>query len=157
MEAKDFRVGNLIEAKIKDSYDSVERWTKIKITGIEYNDGFNQEPNKLYFIEPDISTFNHFRRFTKLDDNCLTPIPLTEEILLKCGFEKYEGQEKELRYWIFIEKKDVCIISDGQTVYSNICPYKKLVNMMQIKNAKYLHELQNLFYYLIGKELEINL
>lgn len=71
------------------------------------------------------------------------PIPLTEEILLKCGFnetEKLPGTQK--RY----EKKKIKIsISNSGNFYTN---------KIQVI---YLHQLQNLYYALTNEELTIKL
>lgn len=76
----------------------------------------------------------------------IEPIPLTEEILLKCGFIEF-GQgfiHDKMRY------SDVFKIrEDGYIVYVS--------NNVYITKVMYLHQLQNLYWCLCGKELEINL
>lgn len=73
------------------------------------------------------------------------PIPLSEEILLKCGFLKSEHD-----YPIFH-------LGDGMF---EIVLHKKLgfifPKYWHIK-IKYLHQLQNLYFSLMGKEIEIEL
>lgn len=77
----------------------------------------------------------------------LHPIPLTEEILLKCGFEKvrYEkyahNELNKLRAYPHVMK-------DGFGIY--------IMGSYTLPNIKHLHELQNLFFALTGKELEID-
>jgi TATA-box binding protein (TBP) (component of TFIID and TFIIIB) len=67
------------------------------------------------------------------------PIPITEEILLKCGFEKgkcyfsLENFDIDLKGWFGFN------------------------NMVANANIKYLHQLQNLYFALTGEELEVNL
>lgn len=75
------------------------------------------------------------------------PIPLTEEIFLKSGFnQKYitdpQGEFSESLYWIDCFEV-FYIIKDGIFFYQN---------GMEII---YLHHLQNLFYILKSKQLEI--
>lgn len=83
---------------------------------------------------------------TTLD--CLRPIPLTEELLLKCGFEKCNyGNNKE-----FISYKMDwfnCRLAVGVL---SIMGYNN-----RHQDIKYLHQLQNLYFALTGKELEITL
>ena len=70
------------------------------------------------------------------------PIPLSEEILLKCGFELYMGDyvKDEIKIW-----------SDD-----NI-NYYLTATLVIGKPFQYLHELQNLYYALTKTELIINL
>lgn len=69
------------------------------------------------------------------------PIPLTEEILLRCGFE--EGQTG------YYFKDDIIISVEGQVYFGE--------NEVHIAEIYHLHQLQNLVYALTGEELEINL
>lgn len=84
----------------------------------------------------------------KSELNNLHPIPLTEEILLKCGFDNgYEitikiGRKKIVFNW------SIKIVSTG---------YRSGWYCEKYRNIKYLHQLQNLIFALTGKELEINL
>lgn len=78
-----------------------------------------------------------------------TPIPLTEEILLKCGFG-YAVSKSCMRLNI---KDDLYIWFDKETNSTSIDTSTSGIYI----NFKYLHQLQNLFHSLTGKELEINL
>lgn len=84
----------------------------------------------------------------------LKPIPLTEEILLKCGFVKDETDQ------------------DKNIISGNICDYilesdnggNYFLGVNHGENTlyfswdiKYLHQLQNLYYALMGEELEVKL
>lgn len=80
----------------------------------------------------------------------LEPMPLTEEILLKCGFEEsdgahciwiYKGNSKYMIEWIFNEY-NFRIITDR-------------FNSTYIRQVKYVHQLQNLYFALTGEELEV--
>ena len=80
-------------------------------------------------------------------------IPLTEEILLKCGFNysqnigEYETSDDD--YCILIRKDE-----DTEEFYFEI---GDLGFNYVFKTIKYLHQLQNLYFVLTGTELEINL
>lgn len=84
-------------------------------------------------------------------EDFIHPIELTEEILVKIGFEKFvKSFRMELsgcRLDYFIDK----------TLYI----YKKHTNCCLIKDleikCEYIHQLQNSFFLLTGKELEVEL
>jgi hypothetical protein len=73
------------------------------------------------------------------DISNLKPIPLTEEWLLKFGFEVYEFDHKSNQYGY---KNRLIVIRDGLFVEygSNV-------------KIQYVHQLQNLIYALTGEEL----
>ena len=76
----------------------------------------------------------------------IKPIPLTPEVLGKCGFESGET---------VFRKRDNLVISKDLSwigIYSDRMDDDAVFNC-----PKYLHELQNLFFALTGEELEINL
>ena len=85
----------------------------------------------------------------------LKPIPLTPEILTKCGFEKSEYEKKE--QWLGPEvirvqpytKYRICLMVEPFGFY-----YQEAV--IQIRTIS-LHQLQNLYFALTGTELEVNL
>lgn len=76
------------------------------------------------------------------------PIPLTEEILLKCVFEKSSDGEH-----FFIGHFGFCLVYDGQ----DYCVKPRIIDDLVIAYCKNLHQLQNLYFALTGKELEVNL
>lgn len=95
---------------------------------------------------------------TKIDKSIITdfiePIPLTEEILIKCGFEKE-----------IIAKS---VYSRFYIIEGNICKYKILLNNNTLEffapnengaiKLEYLHDLQNWYYVNSNKkELTIQL
>lgn len=82
-------------------------------------------PNELYAV--DVEEFE--------------PIPLTDRLLLKCGFEKKQWGSATVYYHTMIEL-DAHFCLNG--VDYNI----------QVKS---LHQLQNLYFYLTGGDLEVNL
>jgi hypothetical protein len=80
-----------------------------------------------------------------------TPIPLTEEILLKCGFEKV-GE------WVGISFNPRMSIRfyNGNSAE---CDITQDINVISFKcgHIEYVHQLQNLYFILSGIELEITL
>ena len=77
--------------------------------------------------------------FDDIDD--FDPIPLTEEILLKCGFERnhYGGL-------YLLSKFDFDLTKEGYFLVDNVRVH-----------CKHLHQLQNLYFALTGTELKIKL
>ena len=90
------------------------------------------------------------------------PIPLTEEWLLKLGFEK--GNYKELDEKHFVEKSNtIKVIISGVgfwDVYTDYNPYQITFSsglniITDNKGINHVHQLQNLYYALTGEELTI--
>lgn len=75
----------------------------------------------------------------------LVPIPLTEEILLKAGFEKDTGE--------FYLYKDITV---RKTYYSDDF-WRFIFKQQRIKDIKYLHDLQNTIFALTGEDIKIEL
>lgn len=93
------------------------------------------------------------------DYHLLEPVPLTEDILLKCGFEKtncdFVFQNKE--YDIFFDmKEDGGSCSDYNEGIEINHPYMSPYYDLVIR-CVHLHRLQNKFYEITGKELEVKI
>jgi hypothetical protein len=96
---------------------------------------FTADANVIY----DAANFEHY---------VLEPIPLTAEILEKCGFVKDEDGclKKGYMYWIQKNKEEGFIqIALG---------YAPLSNLYHIKHV---HQLQNVIFWLMNEEPNINL
>jgi len=99
-------------------------------------------------------TYNTIRYLNNNEDESYNPIPLTEEILLKAGFEK-KGWQQYLKMkiseynslWYF--DGIISILCEGIRDYDDLITIKS--------ECKYVHQLQNLYYALTGEELEIDL
>lgn len=130
MKIHELRIGNLV--KCKTSNDSA-------IYSVIQIDGFG--------LKVRLSHPRH-TEFTPLDR--IKPIPLTEEILLKCGFRKtnLEGYDVHFKYTNPLLRSDITAIynSDFSLKLDGVA-----------RGIKYLHRLQNLFFDLTGKELEVEL
>ena len=129
MEAKELRIGNYVHYHIVDNLDERKEWYEVNEVDID-----------------DIYTV----LMGKADN--LSPIPLTEDWLLKFGFKKYKNLP------VFTKRtkvKDNFIIGNPEMVL--ICnPHQRIIwiesNTIHIKCA-YVHQLQNLYFALTGKEL----
>jgi hypothetical protein len=82
-------------------------------------------------------------------DDAYQPIPLTEELFVKCGFElKDNNYTIKIDGWlsIGIDKDDNSVLL-GDSFESGVAPSL---------NILYLHQLQNLYYALTNDELRYN-
>lgn len=85
----------------------------------------------------------------------LSPIPLTEEWLLRLGFKKY-GSDDGTEQWWLMEKSsesytgEICLLSLSWHCYKNFFFYKSLNHKIY-----HVHQLQNLYHALSGQELTI--
>tara|TARA_R110000782_G_scaffold92687_1_gene176086 strand:+ start:847 stop:1218 length:372 start_codon:yes stop_codon:yes gene_type:complete len=75
-------------------------------------------------------------------------IPLTEEILLKCGFESFDC------LCMYLENDIELSFEDGN-IYLSAGTYTQTPS--ELNHIKYLHQFQNLIFALTNEELEINL
>ena len=127
IEAKDLRLGNYVNEQYWDSVDGCFKFAKIVVDGI-YKKHIVCENNGAY----------------NLDD--IQPIPLTENWLVRCGFEfgiKLENFTKGKHQFIELD----CL--NGYFSESGIFYYGLNTEI------KYLHQLQNLYWCLCGEELKI--
>ena len=82
------------------------------------------------------------------------PIPLTEEIILKCSFSmKYGTDPQEQNALKVFSLENLEILKFELDKFFFFSTGKGLIHT----NIKYLHQLQNLYFALTGQELEINL
>jgi hypothetical protein len=83
------------------------------------------------------------------------PIELTEEVLLKIGFEKDRNNYNlvcgDIEVGYYIDKFK-------QVLYINVSREKRFYkNELRSYDVKYLHQLQSAYYLLTNEELEVNL
>jgi hypothetical protein len=128
METNELRLGNLVVYN-----DEI-----VKATGLHYN-----------MFECGNPADENWMCTGRISE--VQPIQLTEEILVKIGFEKFV---KSFRMELSGYRLDYFI---DKTLYI----YKKHTNCCLIKyleiKCEYIHQLQNSFFLLTGKELEVNL
>ena len=134
IQPQELRIGNNVNtefgiAEVIGIYEDV-----VDVKGVSVID--NSSENKI-----SISTRNF--------DGCveyekIQPIPLTEEILLKLGFEKSSDNEQ----W-FIGIYGFCIVFDGV----DWCFKPRINDDLIVCYLKNIHQLQNLYFALTGEEL----
>lgn len=119
MEAKHLRIGNLI----MDSPVNGDEIKKVKSLS-----------SNLVFCDDGSHIYNDEMR----------GIPLTEEWLVKLGFEKKSGSEFEKGRFIYRSQQRDLIIGGFEYDYNGI-----------IYHPEYVHQLQNLYFALTGEELSL--
>ena len=167
IDINDLRIGNYI--RFKDG-------TIKKVKGILFERDVERDysdPRVCLF--KDLDTYSPYV-FVGDDTMCdvarFSPIPLTEELLGKCGFEKIKESCYRLK---FAEGGEVkapnggvwCVLRDSYIIYnegqlyidspSGVAKYPGGFNFAEINGVEYLHQLQNLYYFLTDKELDVNL
>jgi len=92
----------------------------------------------------------------------LSPIPVTPEVLISCGFTK-EADGHEYRIALPLGNgTDLCIETLQESagpydaVITDRAPDKKPHCYSYLKQQRWLHQLQNLYYSLTGEELPYN-
>ena len=93
-------------------------------------------------IAKDTAKFKIWNPFLPISDKRINPIPLTEEILLKFGFDK-TANPRELKY----DDYSILLLNEIRFV---ICNYMENPPSVKVSTV---HQLQNLFFSLTGKEL----
>jgi hypothetical protein len=122
MKASELRIGNLVWDKMfLYSIRGITDILQAEISGIHNTKNASNED---FYKEGIVYSLNY--------EN-VEPIPLTEEWLLKFGFEK-----TDINTW---GNKVIGIFFDGKIGSYNIC------------NFKYVHQLQNLYFALCREEL----
>ena len=93
----------------------------------------------------DVDVFNS--QTGEIPLHCIFPIPLTEEWLLKFGFEGSPSDYKKEKLSITLKGSDVYHIK-GRVYFNSWAIIEE--------QLKYVHQLQNLFFALTGEELKIS-
>ena len=92
----------------------------------------------------------------------IEPIPITEELLLKIGFKK--GRNDYFNYRDYNDELSIRFIPNYTFIeYANLCFNPEDVtetnygSSLELPNTLHLHTLQNIWYLLTEKELEVEL
>ena len=141
MKPQELRVGNVVEVNHYEYGDMYASITSINDAG-------------------DLCLHLLDERFTKEEYECtmneVYPIPITEERLLKIGFKKDVDANNLYRYAI-----DDCLFEirlwNSGTLIKLENYYENCVRKIHLPKTPNLHQLQNAYYLVTGKELEINL
>lgn len=134
--ANELRIGNLVTYK----GDIFNIWSI----------GNNSTPNKeSYYVCLDSQRSDKHLKGISIQD--ISPISLTEEWLLKFGFnESASGNYHEIK---LTNRSSLFKIIDDDFITMEIGG--DMPDETELKHIKYVHQLQNLFFALSGKELEV--
>ena len=132
IQVNELRIGNLLRDKVSK--------TELKV---------------IELTEKDIVTYVIDRsKFPLKSGWGLEPIPLTSEILLKCGFEltdvKTHSDNRPLTKMFY--KKTLLVQHHDNGLWSFIIMG---YNIVRPEMSQFLHQLQNLYFALTGEELTI--
>lgn len=134
-----------MKSKIKNMIQANElRLGNILDVGGNYWQVSQISDDELYFKENE--EYNHILN--------AEPIPLTEDILLKCGFEKYDT-DKAINYKLGGFR--FSYVNDGKFKGKTYLTYGNVLSFTSHRAMEYLHSFQNLYWSFCQKELEIKL
>ena len=141
MEVQELRIGNIV--KLDDEYlGQIEG----KVTSL------NEEAEVKLLLSANKGNIIHF--CCGSDD--IFPIPITEERLLKIGFKKDVDANNLYRYAIDDCLFEIRLWDSGTLIkLENYC--ENCVRKVHLPKTPNLHQLQNAYYLVTGKELEIKL
>ena len=128
MKATELRIGNLIEYKIEDKLDERKEWWEVSKVDFQDLTWLDSNPEDAYF----------------------RPIKITEEWLLKFGFEDITGVD----YILHIDVDFKLILIPADAFYPQIDKADDVGwGSISLNKIEYIHQLQNLYFTLTGEEL----
>ena len=147
IQPQELRIGNYVTINNPNSWIELLN-IPIIVTGIDFSMTKKEKEiwahsNGKIRVENEYNNYNQFSQF-------IDPIPLTEEILLKFGFEKIKSDEYPHKYIINKYMSDEVEIENLNSQNCFIFSHGKKFSSIKIE---YVHQLQNLYFSLTGKEL----
>lgn len=137
VDVRELRIGNFFKISVCDNFRVDEIYKK---------------EDRFYYVKNNIG-YNGSYLYGVVED--LQPIPLTEELLMKCGMNECEDASI-VRYAKRNDKFKMNIMIYGLEKYFTYINNVESGEMVCSKEVKYLHQLQNIYFDFTGKELEIN-
>ena len=136
LSASDLRIGNLVGTDLKNTHCTVVE-IRHSVVSLRYIRSDNNEPHQ-----------------SMVEYDRLTPIELTEEWLLKAGFEKGKGLYSQ---WYFIQLLGTEFYLRPNFLGGYLWGFDlEIASGYELNDAQpiqYLHQLQNLWKELTGNEL----
>ena len=128
MKATELRIGNLIEYKIEDELEERKEWWEVSKVDFQDLTWLDSNP----------------------EDDDFRPIKITEEWLLKFGFEDITGVD----YILHIDVDFKLILIPADAFYPQIDKADDVGwSSISLNKIEYIHQLQNLYFALTGEEL----
>ena len=129
MTANELRIGNYFEYRIQDKFDERKDWWELS----------KIDPEDLSILLNNI-------------DYDYRPIELTEEWLIKFGFQKRTKVRDSVQYYIGLNPITHDWLFDIMWLKGSDAPFYR----NGFHKIKYVHQLQNLYFALTGEELKYN-
>lgn len=161
IQPQELRIGNCVTINNPNSWIELLDIPMI-VTGIDFSMTKKEKEiwahsNGKIRVENGYNTYSQFSQF-------IDPIPLTEEILLKFGFDKGKIDWFAKKYFTDCDecaevmKVDYNLSSKRLAIYDAI-EETDMVNILSYpiytgKRINYVHQLQNLYFALTGEELQ---
>lgn len=137
----------------------IGNWVRLEFQGLENDTKNNFEPPMHLCEVTRIGKIMSYVKFAGIDNDFLVsyeeiePIPLTDEIIDKCGFYR----EKTYMQWLHKVYDVIVLIMDLDDRYKHSwITYNEFLEAPYI-HCRYLHELQNCYFAVTGEELEVKL
>lgn len=135
IDVRELRIGNIV-----NDDTNLAQEIGCKVVGII--ESISEENIELKYLRSDGDTF-----YGEEHPRNLSPITLTEELRLKLGFSQMSNTDSD-------GKIKLSIFCDNDILYLTL----NWNNYQIFKDPiKYLHQLQNIYFDLTGKELEVSL
>lgn len=151
MNANELRIGNLV--KINNDLLPETKGQVYSVYGI--NERFDKEfpeSANVVSLRHESRNTRYVRTYNQFDE-FVEPIPLTEEWLVKFGFEKVNDNFMTIESYHYENKNCwIYLIADGFELELNTLSERNNL----CRTYKYVHQLQNLYFALTGEELTIS-
>ena len=103
-----------------------------------------------------LDAFKYLLSYGGTDICQVKPIPLTEEWLLKFGFE-FKNTPREYGWLKSVLNREICWCHSKEiSLEFKSGQYDEYTNTLLDIDCQYVHQLQNLYFALTGEELKIN-
>ena len=142
MKLEDLRINNIVQPVDSDQNTDLDKYS-VCIQGIDNNSMWGDS-----ILISD--TVNKSTRDVLLKQ--VKPILITKEVLLKCGFERFS-----INFTCSIKDLKTTVAYKKDNIVYDISTKKCWVGFTELSHIKYLHQLQNLYYMVENKELEIEM
>lgn len=135
IKAEDLRIGNCVQIPFNENYPNEKLTVRVKCIDFD-------------FLLPEYLLVNGYD-VAKCDG-----VPLTPEILEKCGFERRNHDGDDSVTWYALDHAKFDFYTADITKDKGYLIIE--LEQVEIRRCNYLHEFQNIYYFLTKTELIIN-